>query len=119
MKHIRLMIERGFLPISIDYRLVPETTLFEGPMADCTDALKWATETLPGLQLAGPSVQADPTKVISVGWSSGGQLSMSLAYVAPTLGIKAPDAIYGLYPPTDMESERKLTLLKGVDNEMS
>lgn len=105
MKHVRTLIERGFLPISTDYRLVPETTLSEGPMTDCCDALKWATETLPTLSLAGPTVKPDPTKVVSFGWSSGGQLSMSLGYTAPAKGIKAPDAIFALYPPSDMESD--------------
>ena len=107
MKHIRTLIERGFLPISTDYRLVPETNLFEGPMTDCCDALKWATETLPTLALAGPRVRPDPTKVAAFGWSSGGQLAMSLGYTAPAKGIKAPDAVFGLYPPSDMESDRK------------
>lgn len=107
MKHIRTLIERGFLPISTDYRLVPETNLFDGPMTDCCDALKWATETLPNLSLAGPTVRPDPTKVVSFGWSSGGQLSMSLGYTAPAKGIKAPDAVFALYPPSDMESDRK------------
>nr|AGI60156.1 type I polyketide synthase PKS4 [Dolichousnea longissima] len=105
MKHIRTLIERGFLPISTDYRLVPETNLFEGPMNDCCDALKWATETLPTLSLAGPTVRPDPTKVVSFGWSSGGQLSMSLGYTAAAKGIKAPDAVFALYPPSDMESD--------------
>nr|WBO01276.1 putative type I non-reducing polyketide synthase [Cladonia uncialis] len=104
MKHIRTLIERGFLPISTDYRLCPETNLFEGPMTDCCDALKWATETLPTLPLSGPTVRPDPTKVVSLGWSSGGQLAMSLGYTAPVKGIKAPDAIFALYPPSDMES---------------
>lgn len=105
MKHIRTLIERGFLPISTDYRLVPETNLFDGPMTDCCDALKWVTETLPTLSLAGPTVRPDPTKVVSFGWSSGGQLSMSLGYTAPARGIKAPDAVFALYPPSDMESD--------------
>nr|WBO01262.1 putative type I non-reducing polyketide synthase [Cladonia rangiferina] len=104
MKHIRTLIERGFLPISTDYRLCPETNLFEGPMRDCCDALKWATETLPTLPLSGPTVRPNPTKVVSLGWSSGGQLAMSLGYTAPARGIKAPDAIFALYPPSDMES---------------
>ena len=107
MKHIRTLIERGFLPVSTDYRLCPETNLFEGPMTDCCDALKWATETLPTLPLSGPTVKPDPTKVVSFGWSSGGQLAMSLGYTAPAKGIKAPDAIFALYPPSDMESDRK------------
>ncbi|KAL6718201.1 hypothetical protein ACLMJK_004289 [Lecanora helva] len=105
MKHIRTLIERGFLPVSIDYRLCPETNLFEGPMTDCCDALKWATEILPTAPLSGPTVTPDPSKVVSLGWSSGGQLSMSLGYTAPARGIKAPDAVFAMYPPSDMESD--------------
>ena len=106
MKHIRTLIERGFLPVSIDYRLCPETNLFEGPMTDCCDALQWATETLPTLALSGPTVRPDPTKVTAFGWSSGGQLAMSLGYTASARGIKGPDAVFALYPPSDMESDR-------------
>lgn len=107
MKHIRTLIERGFLPVSTDYRLVPETNLFDGPMTDCCDALEWATQTLPTLPLSGPTVRPDPTKVVAFGWSSGGQLAMSLGYAAPGKGVKAPDAIFALYPPSDMESDRR------------
>ena len=107
MKHIRTLIERGFLPVSTDYRLCPETNLFEGPMTDCCDALEWATGTLPTLSLSDRTVKPDANKVVAFGWSSGGQLAMSLGYIAPTKGIKAPDAIFALYPPSDMESNRK------------
>ena len=107
MKHIRTLIDRGYLPVSTDYRLVPETNLFEGPMTDCCDALQWATETLPTLSLAGPAVVPDPSKVLSIGWSSGGQLSMSLGYTAPERGIKPPDVVLAMYPPSDMESDRE------------
>lgn len=106
MKHIRTLIERGFLPVSTDYRLCPEIGLFEGPMTDCCDALKWAKEILPSLSLWGPNVRPDPNKVAAIGWSSGGQLAMSLGYTALARGIKSPDAILAMYPPSDMESDR-------------
>lgn len=107
MKHIRTLIEHGYLPISTDYRLVPETNLFDGPMTDTCDALEWAREVLPSLTLSGPAVRPDPNKVVALGWSSGGQLAMSLGYLAPPRGIRAPDAILAMYPPSDMESDRK------------
>lgn len=106
MKHIRTLLERGFLPVSTDYRLVPETNLFDGPMTDCCDALKWIRETLPTLALSGPRFTINST-VLAIGWSSGGQLAMSLGYTAPQRGVKAPEAIFALYPPSDFESERK------------
>jgi acetyl esterase/lipase len=107
MKHIRVLLERGFLPVSTDYRLVPETTLFEGPMTDCCDALQWARETLPTLSLSGPRVQVNSSTILAIGWSSGGQLAMSLGYTGPQRGVKAPEAVLALYPPSDFEAERK------------
>ncbi|CAO2655483.1 Nn.00g105470.m01.CDS01 [Neocucurbitaria sp. VM-36] len=105
MKHIRILLQRGFLPVSIDYRLVPETTLFEGPMTDCCDALQWARETLPTLSLSGSGVHINSLIMLAIGWSSGGQLAMSLGYTAPQRGFKAPEAIFALYPPSDFEAE--------------
>ena len=107
MKHIRTLIAQGFLPISVDYRLCPEISLSEGPMADCCDALKWARETLPTISLCMPGIKPDPSKVAAIGWSSGGQIAMSLSYTACAKGIRAPDVILAMYPPSDMESDRK------------
>lgn len=119
MKHIRILIERGFLPVSTDYRLCPEKNLFDGPMTDCCDALKWVTETLTTLSLSGPAVRPDPDKVVVFGWSSGGQLAMSLGYTANNRGIKGPDAIFALYPPSDMESDREFATLRSFRSQLT
>lgn len=105
-KHIRTLLERGFLPISTDYRLCPEMTLYDGPMQDCCDVLQWATEVLPGLDVLDGCTRVDPKRVLSMGWSSGGQLAMSMSYLARARGIKAPDVVIAMYPPSDMASER-------------
>jgi acetyl esterase/lipase len=76
-------------------------------MTDCCDALQWARETLPTLSLSGPRVQINSSTILAIGWSSGGQLAMSLGYTAPQRGVKAPEAIFALYPPSDFEAERK------------
>lgn len=107
MKHVRVLLQRGFLPVSVDYRLCPEVNLLEGPVTDVCDALHWARDTLPSLQLAGPAVRVDPDRLIALGWSSGGQLAMTLGYTASPRGIKPPDAILAFYSPTDLEAERK------------
>jgi acetyl esterase/lipase len=106
MKHVRVLLQRGFLPISVDYRLCPETTLYDGPMTDCCDALQWVRETLPSLILSGPAVTIDTDRVLALGWSSGGQLAMSMGYTATFRGIKPPDAILAFYTPTNLESDR-------------
>ncbi|KAI1444132.1 hypothetical protein F5Y02DRAFT_428086 [Annulohypoxylon stygium] len=105
MKHVKTLIQRGFLPVSVDYRLCPETTLFEGPIMDCCDALEWARKTLPSLDLTGPKVTIDPSKLLALGWSSGGQLAMTLGYTARARGIKPPDAILPFYSPSDLEDD--------------
>ncbi|EXJ93208.1 hypothetical protein A1O3_01765 [Capronia epimyces CBS 606.96] len=105
MKHVRVLLQRGFLPVSVDYRLCPEITLLEGPVEDCCDALRWARETLPFVPLGVPGVTVDPNKLIALGWSSGGHLAMTLGHTAVGRGIKPPDVILPFYSPTDLESD--------------
>nr|APX44019.1 polyketide synthase [Pestalotiopsis microspora] len=47
MKHIKELHRRGFLSVSIDYRLCPEAPLVTGAIADVADALTWVREALP------------------------------------------------------------------------
>ncbi|KAF2867263.1 BcPKS19, polyketide synthase [Massariosphaeria phaeospora] len=99
----RLLLERGFLPVSLDHRLCPEVSLSEGPMVDVCDALEWARYTLPRTELQRPWIQPDGERVVVVGWSSGGQLAMSLAWTAPQRGLRPPEAVLAFYCPTDYE----------------
>lgn len=105
MKHIKTLLERGFLPVSVDYRLCPEVNLAQGPMTDACDALAWARSTLPHLQRAHPDVQLDADRVAAVGWSSGGHLAMTLAYMAPMNGVLPPDVVLAFYCPSNFEAE--------------
>ncbi|KAL4987377.1 hypothetical protein BDW68DRAFT_188060 [Aspergillus falconensis] len=93
----------GFLPISIDYRLCPEVTLTEGPMRDVSDAMAWARSTLPSLQLLCPGLAVDTSRVVIVGWSTGGHLAMTTAFTCLERGLSPPDAILAFYCPTDYE----------------
>ena len=97
------LLQSGFLPISIDYRLCPETTLLEGPMADVADALLWIRTTLPKLTLSRRDVRVDGDRVVAVGWSTGGHLAMTLAWTAASRQTRPPEAILAFYCPTDYE----------------
>jgi acetyl esterase/lipase len=88
----RFLLERGILPVSVDYRLCPEVTLTEGPMADVCAALGWIRNPLPNLPTSWPDVLPDGNKVDVVGWSTGGTLSMALPFNAPARGGRPPDS---------------------------
>ncbi|KAL4993159.1 hypothetical protein BDV10DRAFT_199901 [Aspergillus recurvatus] len=99
----QLLLNKGFLPVSLDYRLCPEVPLAQGAMVDVCDALDWARARLPNLRLGTSGLQIDGDQVVVIGWSSGGQLAMSLAWTAPGRGLRPPAAILAFYAPTDYE----------------
>lgn len=111
-KHIRLLQEAGFIPISIDYRFIPEVPLREGAMTDVCDALEWTREKLPSIILKNcPQQQVDDSKVVVVGWSTGGTLAMSSAFTSLDNGVQPPAAILAFYCPTNYEDDCKFSFL--------
>lgn len=106
LKQIKLLHEAGFLPVSVDYRFVPELNIIDGPMNDVCEALGWVRFALPDLApTLAPGLEADGDKVVAVGWSTGGTLAMTLAYTAAQRRLRAPDAVLAFYCPTDYEDE--------------
>ncbi|KND93702.1 Conidial yellow pigment biosynthesis polyketide synthase [Tolypocladium ophioglossoides CBS 100239] len=101
----QLLLDAGFVPVSVDYRLCPETTLLEGPMTDVRDALGWARSILPFLTRKRPDVRIAGDRVVAVGWSTGGHLALSLGWTAPAAGLQPPQAILAFYCPSDYEDE--------------
>jgi acetyl esterase/lipase len=68
------LVDRGFVVVSVDHRLAPETKL---PLIveDIADAWRWIHES--GLQLFG----ADPLRVCAAGASAGAYLSLMAGYM--------------------------------------
>ena len=97
------LLSQNFLPVSLDYRLCPEIGLVEGPISDIRDAYRWARTVLPG-KLLNYGVLIDATKIVVIGWSSGGQLAMSLAWTTTEECMPPPVAILSFYAPVDFES---------------
>lgn len=99
----KILLDSGFLPVSVDYRLCPEITLPEGPMQDVCDALSWARTILPTFRLQRHDIRADGDHVVAVGWSTGGHLALTLGFTAPQAGIRPPNATLAFYCPLDYE----------------
>ncbi len=108
-KQTKLLLENGFLPVSVDYRLCPEVNVLEGPMTDVCDALRWARYQLPTMRLNCPGLRVDGERVVVVGWSTGGTLAMTLAFTALQQGLKPPEAILAFYCPTNWADDCELT----------
>ena len=104
-RQIKLLLDNGLLPVSIDYRLCPELNLLQGPMTDVCDGLRWARDELPNLRLKCLGIQVDGNQVVVVGWSSGGHLATTLAWTARLRNLRPPEAILAFYCPLDYDDE--------------
>ena len=104
-KQTQILLDSGFIPVSVDYRFCPETNLLEGPMTDVRDALAWVRNTLPSLARKRSDVRITGDRVVAVGWSTGGHLALSLGWTAAAAGVQPPQAILAFYSPSDYEDE--------------
>lgn len=100
----RHLLDRGMLPVSLDYRLCPEINLVDGAMTDLRDAIAWARSELPTVAKSA-GVLVDPYRIVLVGWSTGATLAMSLAWTTLAAGIEPPNAILAFYGPSDYEAK--------------
>jgi acetyl esterase/lipase len=67
------VLQAGYVLVSIDYRLAPETKL-AGILEDVQDAYRWVREKGPELW------HVDPAKVAVMGGSAGGYLTLTTGY---------------------------------------
>lgn len=102
-QQVQLLLECGFLPISVDFRLCPETTLAEGPMADVGDAMAWIRNGLAETARLRPDVKIDVERVVAMGWSTGGHLALTLGWTCAARAVRPPEAVLAFYCPTDYE----------------
>ncbi|KAL4732946.1 Alpha/Beta hydrolase protein [Aspergillus similis] len=108
-KHIRpaqtkYLLSNGFLPVSVDYRLCPEVNIIDGPMADVKDAYAWARTELSSYISTKYGIAVDCSRVVAVGWSTGGHLAMSLGWTTRSVNIPPPSGILSFYAPIDFMS---------------
>lgn len=74
---IKVLVDMGFVVVTPEYRLCPQVSLYDGPIEDTKDCFLWAKQELPGL-LEKEGVSVDPTSVVAIGYSCGGNLVLHL-----------------------------------------
>lgn len=84
---IKVLVDMGFVVVTPEYRLCPQVSLYDGPIEDTKDCFLWAKQELPGL-LGKEGVSVDPTSVVAIGYSCGGNLVLHL--VCPRAGSCLP-----------------------------
>ncbi|KAF2098488.1 alpha/beta-hydrolase [Rhizodiscina lignyota] len=91
---IKALTDRDFVVVSIDYRLCPQISLYDGPIQDTRDAYQWCRGRLPDIVKSDVGVELDGNRIVALGWSAGGHLSMMLG-----LEKEKPCAILNCYGP--------------------
>jgi len=87
-------LHAGYVVVSIDYRLAPETKL-QGILSDVQDAFRWVREKGPGLYTI------DPKRVAVVGHSAGGYLTLMAGFAVEP----RPQALVAFYGYGDITSD--------------
>ncbi|KAH7371999.1 alpha beta-hydrolase [Pyrenochaeta sp. MPI-SDFR-AT-0127] len=85
---IASLVARGFVVVTPEYRLCPQVSLYDGPIQDAKDALRWCQVELPALLKETTAVQVDASRIVAMGHSAGGMLALTTGLCAnPPLAI--------------------------------
>ena len=87
-------LQAGYVIVSIDYRLAPETKL-KGIIEDVQDAFKWVREKGPALY------KIDPKRVAVIGHSAGGYLTLMTGFAVEP----RPQALVAFYGYGDIDGD--------------
>ncbi|KAF5865349.1 hypothetical protein ETB97_004160 [Aspergillus alliaceus] len=91
---ISTLARLGFVVVVPNYRLCPQISVVNGPIADSKDCLVWAATKLTEL-LQTESVVVDSTRIVTMGHSAGGTLALLMGSV-PEVPVTAVLDFYGL-----------------------
>ena len=84
-------------------------------MTDVRDAVIWATETLPAIASTF-GINVDPSKIVVVGWSTGGHLALTTAWTVANAGREPPTAILNFYGPSNFEALGTCPICRSPDH---
>lgn len=72
-------LQRNFVVVSIDYRLLPESDFVTGQLEDIRDVESWLRSTLPEIMLAEYQRRINGDKIVILGVSAGAHLALLTA----------------------------------------
>ncbi|KAH0533883.1 hypothetical protein FGG08_007497 [Glutinoglossum americanum] len=91
---IQRLAALGFVVVVPNYRLCPQVSVYDGPVADAQDALAWCRAEVPGL-VGGEGVVVDGGRVVAMGHSAGGSLALGLRQGSVPEPVNAILDLYG------------------------
>ncbi|OAP56498.1 hypothetical protein AYL99_09677 [Fonsecaea erecta] len=98
-------VSRGYVYVSIDYRLLPEVDFITEQLEDIRSVEGWIREKLQGcLTEKGVNVTVDTDTIAVLGGSAGSHL----ASLTPKIWKKKPSALLLMAGPTDLFDSRRL-----------
>ena len=95
IRNIRWTNDLNVPLISIDYRLAPDHP-YPSALDDCWQAYNWI------LKYAQEEFELDIEKIILVGDSAGGNLSLAITYLCIIHNRRIPDALFLVYPGNEI-----------------
>lgn len=103
--------KRFKIPIfSIDYRTAPENQ-FPACLEDCWNAYKWI------INYGSKHLKIDPSKVILIGDSAGGNLILGITILCIVTNFRKPDKLILGYPALDLSLNRFYpSLMNGLND---
>ncbi|KAH9204916.1 Alpha/Beta hydrolase protein [Leptodontidium sp. 2 PMI_412] len=75
---ITSLTEAGFVVVAPDYQLCPGISIYDGPLQDAKDIYAWCKTELPAVLANDTKVKADPTRIVTIGYSAGALMALYL-----------------------------------------
>ena len=82
---IETLLELGFVAVSVNYRLCPTISLYDGPLTDCKDCYAWCKTSLPSLLKKDTGISIDPCRLVTMGHSAGATLALLMVSPLPQI----------------------------------
>lgn len=73
----------GFIVVVPNYRLCPHISVYDGPLADSLECMRWTAYSLPDKLFRDVGICIDANRITLMGHSSGGSLALLAVRLSP------------------------------------